>query len=88
MPRVVEEELIGYGMQVGQGERQQRAPDGMPLFTGSGEPKTEPLWILVFTGTDERGRHVVKVPFDQAGRDALVEALTGGIKIVSQIPAI
>lgn len=85
MPRLVEEELAGYGLQVAKGERQV-VDKGMPVFNGSGQPKMEPIWLLVFVSDGPAGRHVVKVPFNQAGRDALIEGLTGGVQVASQLP--
>ena len=85
MARILTDELLTSAFVVGQGERQVHK-DGMPIFNGSGEPKMEPVWVLIFTHVDGETKHVLKIPFDRDGRDKLVEALTGGIAIASQIP--
>ena len=77
MPRNVTEELVGYSMNVQTGERQV-VQDGMPVFNGTGEPKTEPLWLMQFIGRSPMGdQHLVQFAMTKDGKDALVRALTG-----------
>lgn len=83
MPRIVEEELVGYGWGLLVGERQALGEDGQPLFNGgAGGPRMEPIWVFVFQQDTPGKRHIVKVTFDEGDKQKLVEALTGGIAVV------
>lgn len=87
MPRLVEEELVGYAVSVLQGERPATDERGNPIFNGMGQPKTEPIWMFAFVGQNpDGGRHVVKVIFGKDGKDGVVKALTGGLEVASQLP--
>lgn len=87
MARVIEEELIGYGLTILAGERQQVGEDGQPVFNGGeGGPKTEQVWLFVFNHVGPEGRHTVKVTFTEQGKKQVVEALTG-IQVATSMPA-
>jgi len=88
MPRMITEDLVGYKLDLMQGERQVH-DDGMPVFNGSGEPKMETTWLLVFTGMGPDGSmHRVMAPMLNAeAKDKLVQALTGGVVVPTiQLP--
>lgn len=82
MARIVREELNGYRMDLMQGERQMH-DNGMPLFTGSGEPRMERTWVFVYTNQSEDGsiHAVMSPPMTDDAREKLIQALTGGVVV-------
>lgn len=86
MPRIVEETLVQVGWVVRTVEVPAQGEDGIPIFNGSGEQKTEPQWILDLIDQGPQERRIIHVPFDKAARDKLVAALTGGIVPASEMP--
>lgn len=80
MPRITRETLEGYAVRSRKLDVPQIDPrDGQPLHDGRGQPKTLSLTVLGFI--DPENGHLVEVPLDDAGRAAVIEALTGGIVV-------
>ena len=85
MPRLTIDELAGYKFDVMQGEAQV-VDGGTPVFNGSGEPKMETTYMFVFTGLTPHGdTHIVRIPIPKEGKEALVQALTGGVQVASPV---
>lgn len=81
--RAVVETLNGYGFSVQRGEVPDLDPEsGQPVMNGDG-PRMVPLTVISWS--DPETRHRVDIPLLEAGRLALVEALTGGITIARGI---
>ena len=87
MARVTTDELHNYRMDVTEGERQV-VDNGMPVINGTGEPKTETIWLLVYSMAQPDGTvHVVKAPaLTDEQRRKLVQALSGGIHVATHLP--
>jgi hypothetical protein len=77
MARITMDELQDYSLAVARLE----VPvmdGGMPVFNGTGEPKTEEGWQLIFTMQSPAGLHIVKSPIiDKRVRDNMIQAFTG-----------
>lgn len=86
MARQMEETLIGYRFGVRVVQVPQSDERGNAIYNGSGEPKTETNWILDLEEVTPHQRHIVHVPLNQAGRDALIASLTGGIAVAKAMP--
>ena len=87
MARVTTDELVGYAMTIVQGE-EAVVDNGMPVFNGTGEPKTQRVWGFVFVAVQPDGtEHRVLGPhFAEAERAKIVQALTGGVEVAHRIP--
>lgn len=86
MARKVEEELVGYNFAVRQVEVAKTDPkDGQVIHNGDGTPKTVPNWVLDLVCQTPFELHIVHVSFNEEGKRALVEALTG-VAVASRLP--
>lgn len=80
MARRTEITLAQIGFAVRKESQQQVAPDGQPLFGDSGLPKMVDVWILdLIEQRSPSEVEIIHVPFDEAAKERLVQALTGGL---------
>lgn len=85
MPRATTERLFGYGAQVHKEKiqlpKQETTADG-------GEPTVtmEEHEITILAFVDASNGHRVEIPLGDVERQAIVQGLTGGITIASQMP--
>lgn len=85
MPRKIEEELLGYRFQVRTQQTPDTTPDGAIRTNGNGEPKTQTQWLLEFIDPTTQ-MHIVRIPLNADGKDAVIQGLTGGLSIAQQMP--
>jgi hypothetical protein len=88
MPRDVQETLLGVQWAIRQIEVPETDERGNVIHQlGNGAPpRMKPQWVLDLTEQAPHERRTIHVPFDKDAKDRLVEALTGGIQVASQLP--
>lgn len=83
MARKTEITLAQIGFVVRKESQQQVGSDGQPLFGDSGLPKMVDVWVLDLIEQKSPSEvEIIHVPFDEAAKERLVQALTGGVAIV------
>lgn len=86
MARRTEITLAQVGWSVRKASEQQLDDKGNPLFGDSGLPRMVDLWILDLIENTPNGVEIIHVPFDEAAKERLVQALTGGLVVASELP--
>lgn len=82
MPKLTEERWEGINWLVEKGSAQKANPDGTPMVI-DGEPAMVDLWVFtIIMDTPATGdRLIVRIPFEDAARQLLIERLTGGVVV-------
>lgn len=81
MSRVIEERWLEIGFDVITENLPMANPDGTPAADEHGHPKTEQFTTLVLIVNEPGVQRIVRIPFQDNGRQLLLQKLTGGIVI-------
>lgn len=79
MTRVIEERWMEIGFDVITENLPMANPDGTPAADEHGHPLTEQFTTLVLIVNEPGVQRLIRIPFQENGRQLLLQKLTGGI---------